>query len=90
MTFAKSGIHSWGLVALETIAPDEMVIEYVGQVIRKFLAEYREKKYEEKGIGSSYLFRIDDEWVIDATMYGSNARFINHSCQVIIFSNLKI
>lgn len=59
-----------------------MVIEYVGHVVRKGVAELREKQYEQRGIGSSYLFRIDDEFVIDATMYGNNARFINHSCQV--------
>uniref|UniRef100_A0A915F0M9 [histone H3]-lysine(4) N-trimethyltransferase n=1 Tax=Echinococcus canadensis TaxID=519352 RepID=A0A915F0M9_9CEST len=81
LIFAKSPIHHWGLIALEPIAAEEMVIEYVGHVIRKGVAELREKRYEQRGIGSSYLFRIDDEFVIDATMYGNNARFINHSCQ---------
>ncbi|VDD81546.1 unnamed protein product [Mesocestoides corti] len=81
MIFAKSPIHHWGLIALEPIAAEEMVIEYVGHVVRKGVAELREKQYEQRGIGSSYLFRIDDEFVIDATMYGNNARFINHSCQ---------
>ncbi|BHF72925.1 Histone-lysine N-methyltransferase setd1b [Sparganum proliferum] len=81
LIFAKSPIHHWGLIALEPIAAEEMVIEYVGHIVRKGVAELREKRYEEKGIGSSYLFRIDDEYVIDATMFGNNARFINHSCQ---------
>uniref|UniRef100_A0A0X3PHK5 [histone H3]-lysine(4) N-trimethyltransferase n=1 Tax=Schistocephalus solidus TaxID=70667 RepID=A0A0X3PHK5_SCHSO len=81
LIFAKSPIHHWGLIALEPIAAEEMVIEYVGHIVRKGVAELREKHYEEKGIGSSYLFRIDDEYVIDATMFGNNARFINHSCQ---------
>ncbi|VDK40873.1 unnamed protein product [Taenia asiatica] len=81
LIFAKSPIHHWGLIALEPIAAEEMVIEYVGHVVRKGVAELREKRYEQRGIGSSYLFRIDDEFVIDATMYGNNARFINHSCQ---------
>ena len=34
-----------------------------------------------KGIGC-YMFRIDDDDVIDATMSGNAARFINHSCEV--------
>lgn len=41
----------------------------------------REKDYESKGIGC-YMFRIDDDTVIDATMHGNAARFINHSCDV--------
>jgi len=28
------------------------------------------------------MFRIDDNLVVDATMKGNAARFINHSCDV--------
>ena len=35
-----------------------------------------------QGIGSSYLFRIDDHTIIDATRKGNLARFINHCCDV--------
>ncbi|XP_011200659.3 histone-lysine N-methyltransferase SETD1 isoform X1 [Bactrocera dorsalis] len=80
LKFAKSAIHDWGLFAMEPIAADEMVIEYVGQMIRPIVADLRESKYEAIGIGSSYLFRIDMETIIDATKCGNLARFINHSC----------
>ncbi|XP_023017776.2 SET domain containing 1 isoform X1 [Leptinotarsa decemlineata] len=80
LKFAKSAIHDWGLFAMEPIAADEMVIEYVGQMIRHSVADLREQKYEATGIGSSYLFRIDLENIIDATKCGNLARFINHSC----------
>ncbi|ESN99076.1 hypothetical protein HELRODRAFT_107153 [Helobdella robusta] len=80
LKFAKSGIHDWGLFALERIQEGEMVIEYVGQVIRQPIADLREKRYESLGIGSSYLFRIDGEAIVDATKYGNLARFINHCC----------
>ncbi|KAK0095871.1 hypothetical protein PV326_007174 [Microctonus aethiopoides] len=80
LKFAKSGIHDWGLFAMEPIAADEMVIEYVGQMIRPIVADLRESQYEATGIGSSYLFRIDLEAIIDATKCGNLARFINHSC----------
>ncbi|KAF7283644.1 hypothetical protein GWI33_023282 [Rhynchophorus ferrugineus] len=80
LKFAKSAIHDWGLFAMEPIAADEMVIEYVGQMIRHSVADLREQKYEATGIGSSYLFRIDLESIIDATKCGNLARFINHSC----------
>lgn len=85
LKFAKSGIHDWGLFAMEPIAADEMVIEYVGQMIRPVVADTREAKYEAIGIGSSYLFRIDVETIIDATKCGNLARFINHSCNVSTF-----
>ncbi len=42
----------------------------------------REKRYEEEGIGSSYMFRVDHDTIIDATKCGNLARFINHSCNV--------
>ncbi|CAO3619562.1 unnamed protein product [Cunninghamella echinulata] len=80
LRFAKSPIHDWGLYAEEHIDANDMVIEYVGEVIRQQVAEEREKKYERCGIGSSYLFRVDDDIVIDATQKGSIARFINHCC----------
>ncbi|CAO1412044.1 unnamed protein product [Diamesa tonsa] len=80
LKFAKSAIHDWGLFAMENIAADEMVIEYVGQMVRPSVADLRESKYEAIGIGSSYLFRIDLETIIDATKCGNLARFINHSC----------
>ncbi|KAK5024150.1 histone methyltransferase set1 [Exophiala sideris] len=78
--FARSAIHNWGLYSLERIQATEMIIEYVGEKIRQEIADLREIKYTESGIGSSYLFRIDEGTVVDATKKGGIARFINHSC----------
>lgn len=80
VSFARSLIHNWGLYANEPIAAKEMIIEYVGEMIRQQVAEHREKSYLKLGIGSSYLFRIDENTVIDATKKGGIARFINHCC----------
>nr|XP_021327801.1 histone-lysine N-methyltransferase SETD1B isoform X1 [Danio rerio] len=80
LRFGKSRIHDWGLFAEEPIAADEMIIEYVGQSIRQVIADMRERRYENEGIGSSYLFRVDHDTIIDATKCGNLARFINHSC----------
>lgn len=82
LRFSKSSIHDWGLFACEPIPVDTMVIEYVGSILRHSVADEREKQYERVGIGSSYLFRIDGETVIDATKCGNLARFVNHSCDV--------
>ncbi|GAP87672.1 putative histone-lysine N-methyltransferase [Rosellinia necatrix] len=78
--FARSAIHNWGLYAMENINKDDMIIEYVGEQVRQQISEIRENRYLKSGIGSSYLFRIDDSTVIDATKKGGIARFINHSC----------
>jgi SET domain-containing protein len=48
-----------------------MVIEYVGELIRQQVADRREKAYERQGIGSSYLFRCDEDLVVDATKKGN-------------------
>ncbi|KAI0269557.1 hypothetical protein BGY98DRAFT_924238 [Russula aff. rugulosa BPL654] len=80
LRFARSPIHDWGLYAMERISRGEMVIEYVGEVIRAQVADKREKAYERQGIGSSYLFRIDEDLVVDATKKGNLGRLINHSC----------
>lgn len=78
--FARSAIHNWGLYAMENINKDDMIIEYVGEEVRQQISEIRENRYLKSGIGSSYLFRIDENTVIDATKKGGIARFINHSC----------
>lgn len=80
LKFSKSKIHEWGLFAMEPIGVDDMVIEYVGVQQRAIMADTLERKYEKLGIGSSYLFKIDSETIIDATLRGNVARFINHSC----------
>lgn len=80
LRFSRSPIHDWGLYAMEKISRGEMVIEYVGEVIRAQVADKREQTYERQGIGSSYLFRIDEELVVDATKKGNLGRLINHSC----------
>ncbi|XP_071685787.1 histone-lysine N-methyltransferase ATXR7 isoform X2 [Rutidosis leptorrhynchoides] len=79
LRFQQSKIHDWGLVALEPIEAEDFVIEYVGELIRSRISDIREQHYEKMGIGSSYLFRLDDGYVVDATKRGGIARFINHS-----------
>ncbi|GAA5925607.1 histone methyltransferase SET1 [Sporobolomyces koalae] len=80
LTFSRSGIEGYGLFAKEHIPQGDMVIEYVGELIRQQVADRREKAYERQGIGSSYLFRVDEDLVVDATKKGNLGRLINHCC----------
>ncbi|XP_039679910.1 histone-lysine N-methyltransferase 2A isoform X7 [Perca fluviatilis] len=83
----RSPIHGRGLFCKKTIDAGEMVIEYSGNVIRSVLTDKREKYYDGKGIGC-YMFRIDDYEVVDATVHGNAARFINHSCEPNCYSRV--
>ncbi|XP_069460961.1 histone-lysine N-methyltransferase 2B isoform X2 [Ambystoma mexicanum] len=83
----RSAIHGRGLFCKRNIDAGEMVIEYSGIVIRSVLTDKREKFYDGKGIGC-YMFRIDDFDVVDATMHGNAARFINHSCEPNCYSRV--
>lgn len=78
--FERSAIHGWGLYADENIGINELIIEYVGEKVRQKVADMREIRYEKQGVGSSYLFRMMDDEIVDATKKGGIARFINHSC----------
>ncbi|KAM4550681.1 histone-lysine N-methyltransferase 2B [Fundulus diaphanus] len=83
----RSPIHGRGLFCKRNIDAGEMVIEYAGTVIRAVLTDKREQYYDSKGIGC-YMFRIDDFDVVDATMQGNAARFINHSCEPNCYSRV--
>ncbi|CAG8457806.1 3615_t:CDS:2 [Diversispora eburnea] len=81
LTIAKSPIHHYGLFTLEKIKSGEFIIEYTGELVRQSVADLRERKYRATGIEGSYMFRVGDDTIIDATRMGNNARLINHSCE---------
>lgn len=76
-----SKIHAYGLFARKHFEAHEMVIEYTGVIIRQKLADMREHRYLERGIGC-YMFALDHDSIIDSSMKGNSARFVNHSCDV--------
>ena len=61
--------------------PKDIVIEYVGEKIRDPVADKREVAYTKLGVGDCYNFRLNKDYIIDATFFGSKARYINHSCE---------
>jgi tetratricopeptide (TPR) repeat protein len=74
LSVRESRIHRWGVYAGEYIPPRRKVIEYTGKRISLRAARRR-------GGGSlDYLFRLDGSTVIDGTVGGSGAEYINHSC----------
>merc|ERR1719277_1543068 len=79
VVLARSRIQGLGLYAARDLEKGQMIIEYIGEVIRSNLTDIREKRYEDQNRGI-YMFRLDDDRVVDATMTGGVARYINHSC----------
>ena len=76
----RSHIHGWGLFTKVEICANDMIIEYCGELIRSCVSDRREADYESRGIGSCYMFRVDKERIVDATLSGCMARFMNHCC----------
>ncbi|KAI5421206.1 Cytosolic copper metallochaperone, variant 3, partial [Lathyrus oleraceus] len=81
LAFGKSRIHGFGIFAKHPYKGGVMVIEYTGELVRPFIADRRERFIYNSLMGAgTYLFRVDDARVIDATRAGSIAHLINHSC----------
>ncbi|XP_059459428.1 uncharacterized protein LOC132188988 isoform X4 [Corylus avellana] len=84
----KSGIHALGLYTSRFISRGEMVVEYVGEIVGLRVADKRENEYQSgrklQYKSACYFFRIDKEHIIDATRKGGIARFVNHSCLVMV------
>ncbi|KAJ4841207.1 hypothetical protein Tsubulata_043984 [Turnera subulata] len=89
LAFGKSGIHGFGIFAKHPHRAGDMVIEYSGELVRPPIADRRERFIYNSLVGAgTYMFRIDDERVIDATRAGSIAHLINHSCEPNCYSRV--
>ncbi|KAF5733855.1 histone-lysine N-methyltransferase ATX2-like [Tripterygium wilfordii] len=89
LAFGKSGIHGFGIFAKHPHRAGDMVIEYIGEVVRPSIADRREHFIYNSLVGAgTYMFRIDKERVIDATRAGSIAHLINHSCEPNCYSRV--
>ncbi|KAI3459724.1 hypothetical protein Pfo_016387 [Paulownia fortunei] len=89
LAFGKSGIHGFGVFTKLPHRAGDMVIEYTGELIRAPVADRREHLIYNSLVGAgTYMFRIDDERVIDATRAGSIAHLINHSCEPNCYSRV--
>jgi SET domain-containing protein len=69
------------MFVFRSYSKNDLIIEYIGQKIRQVVADRREAVYEQEGVGSCYLFRLDKDEIVDATRTGGMARFMNHCCE---------
>lgn len=74
----KSDIHGNGVFAIAPIKKGERVVEYKGK--RRTHEEVDQDDSGDAESGHTFLFTLNDEYVIDANYKGNKARWINHSC----------
>jgi SET domain-containing protein len=74
----SSLIHGNGVFALLDIAEGAEIMEYGGKRLTHARADH---KYGGTSIsGHTFLFTLNDDYVIDGNQDGNDARWINHSC----------
>lgn len=74
----RSKIHGSGVFAKRAIKKGEFIIEYKGKL--RSHAEVDAAYDGEDETGHTFLFTLNDDYVLDANIDGNDARWINHSC----------
>jgi len=74
----RSKIHGSGVFAKRAIQKGEFIIEYKG--LLRTHAEVDAAYDGEDETGHTFLFTLNDDYVLDANIDGNDARWINHSC----------
>jgi SET domain-containing protein len=74
----RSTIHGNGVFAIAPIAKGERLVQYKGKL--RTHADVDAAYADDDETGHTFLFTLNDEYVIDANIDGNNARWINHSC----------
>lgn len=77
ITVRRSHIHGNGVFAAKDIPAGTELIEYKG---RRIGNEEADREYDEIWSGHTFLFTLNDQWIIDANVGGNDARWINHGC----------
>jgi uncharacterized protein len=76
----RSRIQGRGVFATRAIAEGEKIIEYTGALITHVEAD-ADCDDEAMRRHHTFLFAVDDRYVVDGARGGNEARFINHSCE---------
>jgi uncharacterized protein len=75
----RSPIHGNGVFAVADIPKGTEVVEYHGRLSTH--AEIDRKYGKIPDNGHTFLFTLNDKYVLDANSEGNIARWINHSCK---------
>jgi SET domain-containing protein len=74
----RSVIHGTGVRALTSVRKGEQIIEYKG--LLRTTAQASRLQHADHESGHTFLFTLNEDYVIDANVGGNTARWLNHSC----------
>jgi len=75
----RSNIHGNGVFAIKPIAKGERLVRYMGLLRTHDEVDAAYGGREETG--HTFLFTLNEEYVVDGNIKGNIARWINHSCE---------
>jgi hypothetical protein len=80
VTVRRSRVQGKGVFATRDIAAGERIIEYQGALLTH---EETDGMCDDEAMRRhhTFLFAVDDKYVIDGGRGGNESRFINHSCE---------
>lgn len=79
LALRRSPIHGNGVFATRDIAAGTELVQYRG--LLRTIAQADRVYADTSGTGHTFLFTLNDKYVIDANVGGNVARWINHGCE---------